>query len=58
MTKSRNESTICHHSHGDAAIHIIAVSRTLHSSNHNVLWLRNTDNGHFESLAIVFDDAI
>ena len=38
----------------DVAIHIIALSRTLHSSNHNVLWLRNTENGQ----TIVFDDAI
>ena len=33
----------------DVAIHIIAVSRTLHSSNHNVLLLRNTENGRFEN---------
>ena len=37
----------------DVDIHIIAVSRTLHSSNHNA-----SENGRFESLTIVFDDAI
>ena len=42
----------------DVVVHIIAVSRTLHSSNCNVLWLRNTENGRFESSAIVFEDAI
>ena len=47
--------------HG-VTIHLITMSKTFHSSNQYALvvlvkrWLRNTENVHFESLTIVFDD--
>ena len=33
----------------DVAIHIIAVPRTLHSSNHNAFMVKKYRNGRFES---------